>query len=87
MWITAIASCVTPDGVTGPVDASPKNFKATLKEAIEETKAMAKQYSKGVHLYIGIGYKDQCSICFDKEELDLIHSTGVELHLDVWEEE
>ena len=86
MWVSVGLMCLTPDGTTGPVNAAPKDFDATLKEAVNETREMLKQYApEDIVLHMDLEYVDQCNLEFTPQQLKAISELGVTFALTCWE--
>lgn len=88
MYISVSFCCVTPDGVCGPVNASPRDFDETLDEAIEEVRKQLNEYSADdLALHMNLEYQDQCCLSFTPAQMKKIADLGVAFTADCWETE
>jgi hypothetical protein len=86
MYISVNFMCLTPDGSTGPVNASPKDFDSTFNDAIDAVKEELKNYkAEDLALHMTLEYEDQCCLEFKPEQIKAIADLGVTFTADCWE--
>lgn len=86
MWISVGLFCVTPDGVTGPVNISPKDFNSIFADAIKDVKEELKHYdASDLVLQMDLEYEDQCNLEFTPKQLKVIADLGVIFAISCWE--
>jgi len=88
MYLSVGFICVTPDGVCGPVNCSPRDFDETLDEAIKEVHNQLYNYSADeLSLHMNLEYQDQCCISFTPAQMKKMSDLGVAFTIDCWETE
>ncbi|MHA2279993.1 MAG: hypothetical protein ACXAC5_03830 [Promethearchaeota archaeon] len=88
MWISVNLFCATPGGVTGPVNASPKDFDSIFADAIKDVKEELEYYdAKDLTLQMDLEYEDQCNLEFTPEQVKAIADLGIRFAITCWEKE